>query len=87
MQLQNFINGQFVEPLGKQYLDSLNPATAQVNARVPDSAANDVELAVAAAERAFVTWSKLSRQERSQYMLKIADGIAARMHEFAVAES
>ncbi len=51
--IQNFIDGQFVEPVGGKYLDNIEPATGKPYSQVPDSDARDVELAVAAAEKAF----------------------------------
>ena len=57
-QIQNFIDGQFVEPVGGKYLDNIEPATGKPYSQVADSDARDVELAVAAAEKAFVDWSK-----------------------------
>lgn len=49
--VQNFINGQFVE--ASRYLDSWNPATGKVWARIPDSGQEEVDLAVRAAQDAF----------------------------------
>lgn len=49
--LKNFINGEFVQ--SRQFLDSFNPATGEVLAKVPDSDALDVEQAVRAAKNAF----------------------------------
>ncbi|KAJ2993843.1 Aldehyde dehydrogenase 8 member A1 [Globomyces sp. JEL0801] len=86
-QLQNFIDGSFLAPSNQTYLDSLNPANATVFAKIPNSNNVDVELAVEAASKAFLTWSKTTRQFRSNLMLKIADGIEARLEEFALAES
>ena len=58
IQIQNFIDGQFVEPVGGRYLDNIEPATGKPYSQVADSDARDVELAVAAAEKAFADWSK-----------------------------
>jgi len=51
IQVENFINGEFVSCHG--YMDSYNPGTGKVHAKIPDSNAKDVEKAVAAAEKAF----------------------------------
>ena len=58
--IQNFIDGQFVEPVGGRYLDNIEPATGKPYSQVADSDARDVELAVAAAEKAFADWSSKS---------------------------
>src|SRR5438034_4243740 len=71
--IQNFIDGQFVEPVGGRYLDNIEPATGKPYSQVADSDARDVDLAVAAAEKAFVDWSKKPAAERSKILLRIAD--------------
>src|SRR5438874_8969200 len=66
--IQNFIEGQFVEPLGGRYLDNIEPATGKPYSQVADSDARDVDLAVAAAEKAFVEWSRTSATDRSRIL-------------------
>src|SRR6478752_384268 len=85
--IQNFIDGQFVEPLGGRYLDNVEPATGKAYSRVADSDSRDVELAVAAAERAFPEWSGRSAAERSKILLRIADLIERDLDKLARAES
>ena len=87
MQVQNFIDGQFVEPIGGKYLDNIEPATGKPYSQVPDSDASDVEAAVAAAERAFCDWSKKTAVERSTILLRIADLIERDLEKLARAES
>jgi len=86
-QIQNFIDGQFVEPIGGKYLDNVEPATGRAYSKVADSDKRDVEVAVAAAEKAFVDWSKESAAERSKFLLRIADLIERDLEKFARAES
>ncbi len=86
-QLRNFIDGQFVPPVSDKYLDNIEPATGKPYSQVPNSDARDVELAVAAAEQAFATWSKTSAAERSRLLLRIADIIERDLERFALAES
>jgi len=86
-QIQNFIDGQFVEPVGGKYLDNIEPATGKPYSKVPDSDARDVELAVAAAEKAFADWSKRPAAERSRILLRIADLIERDLDKLARAES
>ena len=49
----NYIGGQFVPPISGSYLDSFEPATGKVWARIPDSDHRDVDAAVLAAGKAF----------------------------------
>ncbi|KAK3578193.1 hypothetical protein CHS0354_015244 [Potamilus streckersoni] len=83
--IQNFINGKFVP--SKQFIDSYNPATGKVWAKIPDSDATDVDIAVTAADDAFPGWSATPIQQRSKILLKIADLLESRLDEFAVLES
>src|SRR5438128_8883103 len=85
--IQNFIDGQFIEPIGGRYLDNIEPATGKPYSQVADSDARDVDLAVAAAEKAFVEWSKTAAAERSKILLRIADLIERDLEKFAHAES
>src|SRR5438046_9073197 len=86
-QIKNFIDGQFVEPICGKYLDNIEPATGKPYSQVADSDAHDVDLAVAAAEKAFHGWSNKSAAERSRYLLRIADLIERDLEKFARAES
>src|SRR5260370_15087846 len=71
--IKNFIDGQFVEPVGGKYLDNIEPATRKPYSQLADSGKADVDPAVAAAEAAFVDWSKKPAAERSKVLLRIAD--------------
>jgi len=41
-QIQNFIDGQFVVPVGGNYLDNIEPATGKPYSQVADSDARDI---------------------------------------------
>jgi aminomuconate-semialdehyde/2-hydroxymuconate-6-semialdehyde dehydrogenase len=85
--IKNFIDGQFVEAVGGKYLDNMEPATGKPYSQVADSDARDVDLAVAAAEKAFTDWSKTPTAERSRFLMRIADLIERDLEKFARAES
>jgi aminomuconate-semialdehyde/2-hydroxymuconate-6-semialdehyde dehydrogenase len=87
LRIQNFIDGQFIDPIGGRYLDNIEPATGKPYSQVADSDAGDVHLAVAAAEKAFADWSKKPAAERSKILLRIADLIEGDLEKFARAES
>jgi aminomuconate-semialdehyde/2-hydroxymuconate-6-semialdehyde dehydrogenase len=87
LQIRNFIDGKFVEPAGGRYLDNIEPATGKPYSQVADSDAQDVDLAVVAAEKAFADWSKKSATERSRLLLRIADLIERDLEKLARAES
>ena len=85
--IQNFIGGEFVEPQSGRFLDNIEPATGKPYSQVADSGKEDVDLAVAAAEAAFVDWSKKPAAERSKILLRIADLIERDLEKLARAES
>jgi aminomuconate-semialdehyde/2-hydroxymuconate-6-semialdehyde dehydrogenase len=87
LEIRNFIDGDFVGPLGGKYLDNIEPATGKPYSQVADSDSRDVDLAVAAAEKAFADWSRKSAPERSRILSRIGDLIERDLEKFARAES
>lgn len=85
--IQNFINGQFVHPASGKYIDNINPATAEIIGKIPDSNAQDVQLAVDAAKNAFAKWSVSSAEYRFAILNKIAELIDENIEELALAET
>jgi aminomuconate-semialdehyde/2-hydroxymuconate-6-semialdehyde dehydrogenase len=85
--IQNFINGQLVDPVGDRWLDDINPATGEVHATVPDSSTDDIANAYAAAAAAFPDWSALPTAARSARLMKLADLIEANHESLAIDES
>ena len=53
----------------------LNPRTGAVIEPIPEASEKQIEAAVAAAEKAFATWSRTTPAQRSGYLLKIAQAI------------
>lgn len=70
-----------------QFLENINPAEGKVYSLVPDSTADDVQLAVEAAQKAFPAWSKTAAEERTKILWKIADLIERDLDQLALAES
>ncbi len=77
------IDGRFIESASTQWRDVVNPATQAVLARVPFATADEIELAVAAAQRAFKTWRKTPIGTRARIFLKYQHLIRAHMAELA----
>src|SRR5690554_7800914 len=85
--IQNYINGKFVAPKAGNYFDNIEPSKGVAYSLIPDSQTEDVEAAMAAAQAAFPSWSGLSIDDRGDWMMKLSEGIAARMTEIVEAES
>jgi aldehyde dehydrogenase (NAD+) len=81
--LQFYIDGAWVDPAAPATLGVVNPATEEVFARISLGAAPDVDRAVAAARRAFTTWSETGVEERLACLERIIAGFRARLPELA----
>ncbi|WP_295856063.1 CoA-acylating methylmalonate-semialdehyde dehydrogenase [uncultured Xylophilus sp.] len=77
------IDGRFVESRSTQWRDVINPATQEVLARVPFATQDEVDQAVAAAQRAFKTWRKTAIGARARIFLKYQQLIRENMKELA----
>jgi aldehyde dehydrogenase (NAD+) len=66
-----YIDGQFVEPQGKEWFDLHNPATGAMIGRVRLGDAEDARRAIAAAKRAFPAFSRTTKAERLALLAKL----------------
>ena len=84
-----FIGGNWRPPLGGETYATINPATEEESARVAKGDERDVDLAVAAARKAFDSgpWPKMSAAERGRIVWKLGDLIMANLDEMARLES
>mgnify|MGYP000150352919 FL=1 len=83
--LDFYIDGQWVSPVEPRALDVVNPATEEVFGRISLGSAADVDRAVAAAKRAFDSYSQTSREERLELLRSILDVFKRRHDEVAEA--
>ena len=83
--LQFYIDGHWVDPAEPRTMDVVNPATEEVYGRISIGSAADVDVAVAAANRAFETFSQTSREERIDLLQAILDVFVRRADEVAEA--
>lgn len=83
MQQKLFIDGQWLAPARGGSFAVVNPATEAVIHHAPAGTAEDIDLAVKAARRAFDTgpWPRMSGRERAVYLRAIADKILERKQE------
>jgi len=79
-----YIDGKWVSPKSSSAVQEvINPATEEVIASIALGNQEDVDAAVAAAKKAFQSWSRTSRQERIQVLEKVAEVYERRMGELA----
>tara|TARA_R110000787_G_scaffold192886_10_gene304412 strand:+ start:181 stop:1623 length:1443 start_codon:yes stop_codon:yes gene_type:complete len=87
MNIQNYINGEFLPPITNSWVDNYNPSNGEVYGQIPNSGKEDVENAYQAAKEAFPSWSNSTLENRSQILSKIAALISERLPDLAAAES
>lgn len=85
--LKNYIGGKLVDPQLANYIDNIEPATGQVYSQIPESTEEDLEVAVAAAEKAQPQWANLSLEKRAAILNQLADAIDDHSNELAKAEA
>ncbi|MFN2519399.1 MAG: aldehyde dehydrogenase family protein, partial [Jatrophihabitantaceae bacterium] len=64
--VQNFIDGELVEPADGRRTELIDPATAEVFGSAPLSGAEDVDTAYRAAATAFESWRETTPSERQR---------------------
>ena len=85
--MQFYIDGAWVDPVVKKSIPVVNPATEEAMYEIAVGSKADVDKAVAAAKRAFETYSQSSREERVALLSKIIEIYKGRMKEIGAAVS
>jgi len=83
--LQNYIDGKWVDSEGGKRHEVINPATEEPCCAITLGTKADVDKAVEAAQRAFKTFSKTTREERIALMERIVEEYKKRAQDLAVA--
>ncbi|WP_421754924.1 aldehyde dehydrogenase family protein [Croceimicrobium sp.] len=86
-QYNHFIGGEWIKPSSGAYFENISPVDGKVLSHAAQGNAQDIELALDAAHKAFATWSKASAIERSNTLLKIADIMEANAELLARVET
>src|ERR1700722_5671834 len=80
--IPNFINGEWVESRAIEWLDVVNPATAEVLGRTPISDAGEVTGGINAAQAAFPEWRRTPAEDRIQPLFKLKQLMEDHFEEF-----
>ncbi|MEE2767886.1 MAG: aldehyde dehydrogenase family protein [Actinomycetota bacterium] len=78
---QIYVGGNWVDSAGDGSIEVINPSNEEVIGSVPNGAAADVDVAVAAARDAFPSWAATPLEERLGYIEKLAEQLGARSEE------
>ncbi|MET0242634.1 MAG: aldehyde dehydrogenase family protein, partial [Flavitalea sp.] len=84
---EHFIDGKWVAPESGAYFDNVSPIDGKVFTQAARGNAKDIEKAVEAAQKAFLSWGKTAASHRSNLMLKIAQVIEDNLEMLAVVET
>lgn len=86
---QMLIDGRWVSSASGKTFETTDPSTGKVICHVAEGDKTDIDLAVAAARRAFDSgpWRRMSASERGRIMYKLADLIESHKEELAALES
>jgi len=83
--LKFYIDGKWVDPVEPKTADVINPATEEVSGRISVGSVADVDKAVAAARKAFPSWSETSREQRLEVLQAIQAEYERRKQELGEA--
>src|SRR6202047_4651894 len=81
----HYIDGAFVESHGREVMDIVKPTNGKVIARVTLGDEEDTRRAIAAAKRAFATFGRTTKEERSRYLRQLHEAVSARIDDLTAA--
>ena len=82
-ELTHYIGGAHVKGNSGRFADVYNPATGEVQAKVPLASATEISQAVEIAETAQRAWGAVNPQRRARVMMKFVDLLNRDMHQLA----
>ncbi|THD74693.1 CoA-acylating methylmalonate-semialdehyde dehydrogenase [Thalassobius vesicularis] len=82
-ELTHFINGEHVKGTSGRFADVYNPATGEIQAKVPLATPAEMDAAIASAAAAQPAWAATNPQRRARVMMKFAALIEEHMDELA----
>jgi len=81
--LEHYIDGNWVKASGAKTQEVMNPATSKPIGELAHASKGDLDKALAAADKGFKTWRKVSAFERGKVLRKAADLVRTRADEIA----
>ena len=77
----HYIDGEFVESHGREVMEIINPTNGNVIARVTLADEEDAQRAIAAAHRAFATFGRTTKEERTKILRRLNEIVSARVDD------
>ena len=88
MGVQRFINGEWTKGVDGKTFETINPSTEKPIVAVHEATEKDVDIAVAAARKAFEgEWRSVTPEQRGKYLVKLANLIEEHGDTLASIES
>jgi aldehyde dehydrogenase (NAD+) len=81
----HYVDGAFVESHGREVMDVIKPTNRKVIAKATLGDEEDTRRAIAAAKRAFTSFSQTTREERSRYLRQLHKAVSARIDDLTAA--
>jgi aldehyde dehydrogenase (NAD+) len=81
----HYIDGAFVESHGREIMEIVRPTDSQVIGRFTLADEEDTRRAIAAARRAFATYSRSTKEERAKILHRLHDAAFARLDDLTAA--
>src|ERR1700746_2971045 len=81
----HYMDGAFVESHGREVMDIIRPTDSQVIARVTLGDEQDTRRAIAAAKRAFATYGRSTKEERTNILRRLHAAASARIDDLTAA--
>ena len=82
-----YINGQWVDPIIPKDLEVINPSNEETFAVISLGDISDTNLAVEAAKKSFISWSKTSKEKKLTLLENLYEVYKSRWNEMAEAIS
>ena len=77
----HYIDGAFVESHGREVMDIIKPSNGQLIGRVMLGDEEDTRRAIAAAKRAFASFCRTTKEDRSRYLRQLHKAVSARIDD------
>jgi aldehyde dehydrogenase (NAD+) len=85
---QNYIDGKWVDPVSGESIDMICPSDGHVIGKIARGGAEDIDIAIAAARRAFEgEWGRTTATERGRLLSRLGAAILANQDELAEIEA